>query len=179
MDLLNVKDIQGKIQNDVSISSAFCISPYHKEFRTQIEDGVWPYVEILLQKNYLTVNSCQGHFIEDSLEITLAFYDVVKFKKFIKHFDCFLINAVYENNFINEYDGSKFIKLSEKEEAKILNFMFMMTNKNYYFVTLFALKEWNNKDNLFFYRIYKKLFKKISEKYLMYKLLSLPNYENL
>lgn len=179
MDLINVKDKNGKIQNPEQNGSAFSISPYHPDFKTQVEDRVWPYVKLLLDKNYLTINSCEGHFIEDSLEITLAFYDDIKFKKFIKHFDCFLITVLCEDSFITEYDGNKHVKLPEKEQTKILNFLFMMSNEKYYFVTLFALSEWNKKENLFLYTLYKKLFKRIAEKYLMYKIASLPNYENL
>ena len=112
MDLLNVKDKKGKIQNPEHNGSAFSISPYHVDFKTQIEDGVWPYIKLLLDKNYLTINSCEGHSIEDSLEITLAFYDDIKYKKFIKHFDCFL------NSFLcNEYKN-KFSFLFHSLKAK-------------------------------------------------------------
>jgi hypothetical protein len=182
MDLLNVKDKKGKIQNPELTGSAFCISPYHPDFRTQVEDGVWPYVELLLNKNYFTINSCEGHFIGDSLEITVVFYDDIKFKKFVKHFDCFLINVLCEDSFINQYDGNKHSKLPEKEETKIVNWLFMISNEKYRFVTLFALKEFKHKNKLFLYIVhilYKTLFKKIAEKYLMYKIRSLPNYENL
>lgn len=79
MDLLNKLDKFGKIQNPNSIvSSAYTVSPYHKDFRSQIENGVWDYINLALQKNYLTVNSCEGHLLEDSLEITFAFYDYKK-----------------------------------------------------------------------------------------------------
>ena len=40
---------------------AVTVSPYHKDFRTQIEDDVWPIIKSVLDKGYLTVSSCSGH----------------------------------------------------------------------------------------------------------------------
>lgn len=40
---------------------AVTVSPYHEKFRTQIEDLVWPAIEALLNKGYLTVSCCGGH----------------------------------------------------------------------------------------------------------------------
>jgi hypothetical protein len=179
MDLLNVKDVEGKIQKPNGESSAYCISPYHDKFRSQIEDGVWPFVEKLLYKNYLTINSCEGHFIEDSLEVTLVFFDDKKCKRFKQHFKHFLINVIDEPKFINYYDGKKFVNLDSYEESKIVNHMFMINHAKYNFVTIFASKEWNQKSNFLLYKIYKFLFKRISERVLINKIKSLPNYEDL
>lgn len=49
----------GRINIDGSSSAS--ISPYSKHFRSQIEDGIWPLVEILYLKGYLPVSSCAGH----------------------------------------------------------------------------------------------------------------------
>jgi hypothetical protein len=179
MDLLNVKDKHGRIQQGGDVSLAFCISPYHPQFVSQIESRVWPYVNKLLYKNYLTINSCEGHFFDDSLEVTVVFYDKEKLNSFVNHFKSKFIDVKIEDVFLNEYTDGKFVSISHKEQTKIINHMFMMSNETYYFVTLFATKEWNKKDNLFFYLLYKLLFKKLSEKLLMLKILSLSNYEDL
>ena len=49
------------------------VSPYHPKFRTQVEDGVWPIVEPLINKSYLTVSSCEGHGTDQKLIVTLVF----------------------------------------------------------------------------------------------------------
>lgn len=51
---------------------AVTASPYHAEFRSQIEDGVWPVVEALVEKGYLPISSCEGHG-GSQLYVTLAF----------------------------------------------------------------------------------------------------------
>lgn len=51
---------------------AVTASPYHDEFRTQIEDGVWPIVQALVEKGYLPISSCEGHG-GSQLYVTLAF----------------------------------------------------------------------------------------------------------
>jgi hypothetical protein len=179
MDILNVKDKHGKIQNPCQEGEAFSISPYHKEFRTQVEDRVWPYVKLLLEKNYHTVNSCEGHLLEDSLEVTLAFYDYEKLDKFIKYFKHPLIHLVVEDRFINKFNGYKFEYIDKKEEIQVLNKMFMMTNEDYKFVTVFANKEWNQKQNYLLYCLKKIIINKYSESKLYTLLQLIPNYENL
>ena len=37
------------------------VSPYNPKFETQIEQGVWPIVNALVDKGYLTCASCEGH----------------------------------------------------------------------------------------------------------------------
>jgi hypothetical protein len=54
-----------KIQADGRINidgeSSASVSPYSKHFRSQVEDGIWPLVELLCRKGYLPVSSCAGH----------------------------------------------------------------------------------------------------------------------
>lgn len=54
-----------KLQPDGRINidgeSSASISPYSKHFRSQIEDRVWPLVELFYLKGYLPVSSCGGH----------------------------------------------------------------------------------------------------------------------
>ena len=37
------------------------VSPYNPRFETQIEQGVWPIVKALVDKDYMTCSSCEGH----------------------------------------------------------------------------------------------------------------------
>jgi hypothetical protein len=54
-----------KLQPDGRINidgeSSASISPYSKHFRSQVEDRIWPLVELLYLKGYLPVSSCGGH----------------------------------------------------------------------------------------------------------------------
>lgn len=40
---------------------AVTVSPYHKNFQSQIEESVWPVINALVNKGYLPVSSCGGH----------------------------------------------------------------------------------------------------------------------
>jgi len=62
------------------------VSPYHPKFRSQIEDGVWPIVEQLVNKGYLTVSSCEGHGTENKMIVSLVFKDRNSAEKFIDYF---------------------------------------------------------------------------------------------
>ena len=50
------------------------VSPINPKFRSQIEDGVWPFIECLINKNYFTMSCCEGHDdrMGDHFYITLA-----------------------------------------------------------------------------------------------------------
>lgn len=50
----------GRINMDGN-GTAASVSPYSKHYRSQVEDGIWPLVEVLHLKGYLTVSSCAGH----------------------------------------------------------------------------------------------------------------------
>ena len=50
----------GRINMDGN-GTAASVSPYSKHFRSQVEDGIWPLVEILHLKGYLPISSCAGH----------------------------------------------------------------------------------------------------------------------
>ena len=50
----------GRINMDGN-GTAASVSPYSKHYRSQVEDGIWPLVELFYKKGYLTVSSCAGH----------------------------------------------------------------------------------------------------------------------
>ena len=46
------------------------VSPYMKDFKYQVDPGIWPLVEILNKKGYLTCSSCEGHdWMEESFVV--------------------------------------------------------------------------------------------------------------
>lgn len=40
---------------------AVSVNVLHPFFKTQIEKGIWPIVDLLVKKGYLTISSCEGH----------------------------------------------------------------------------------------------------------------------
>ena len=61
---LNRKQTNGRINADGVYGeyyTAVSVSPFHPSFYTQIEKGISGIVYALLDKNYLTVSSCEGH----------------------------------------------------------------------------------------------------------------------
>ena len=64
---------------------AVTISPYYENFQSQIEEGVWPAVSILVNKGYLPISSCEGHRGRGPYYVTLAFGDEEILNNFIIH----------------------------------------------------------------------------------------------
>jgi|694.fasta_scaffold155294_2 hypothetical protein len=61
---LNRKQTNGRINADRVFGeyyTAVSVSPFHPSFYTQIEKGISGIVYALLDKNYFTVSSCEGH----------------------------------------------------------------------------------------------------------------------
>jgi len=48
------------------------VSPYNPNFRSQIEEGVWPLVSALTNKGYLTCSSCEGHGWDLNCRVSLV-----------------------------------------------------------------------------------------------------------
>jgi len=63
-NVLNQKNENGSINllKVTGSETSYTISPFHPDFRSQIEDGIWEVVCELNNKGYYTVDSCQGHF---------------------------------------------------------------------------------------------------------------------
>lgn len=80
---------------------------------------------------------------------------------------------------MNKFNGHEFEYIDKKEEIQALNKMFMMTNEDYKFVTVFANKEWDQKENYPLYCFKKIIINKYSKSKLYALLKRLPNYEGL
>jgi hypothetical protein len=76
--ILNRKNKNGSI-NLLAVTGeeiGAIVSPYHPDFRSQIEDGIWPIVSLLIDKGYFVVDSCEGHLDfgnNDPSHFTVAF----------------------------------------------------------------------------------------------------------
>jgi|DEB0MinimDraft_4_1074332.scaffolds.fasta_scaffold02673_9 hypothetical protein len=61
-----------------------CVSPYMKDFKNQVDPGIWPLVEILNKKGYLTCSSCEGHDWMESSFVVVCFGSEESRDKFVK-----------------------------------------------------------------------------------------------
>ena len=170
---------------------AVSVSPYNDNFETQIEKGVWPIVEGLLLKNYLTLSSCEGHNIRNShLYVMVVFGDEESSINFVDHFKdingvTFSLNRSMANN-KQVVNGSKVgwvpldpLEHSVVEEYKDLNRMFGRRHEQYWFV---QLKLFANRPGIknFFWNISnqrnKRQYQNQSKQIILERIQSLPIY---
>lgn len=128
--ILNKKNKNGSINllNVTGEDIGAIISPYHPQFKSQIEDGVWPIVSALVDKGYFVVDSCEGHLDlgnNDHSHFTVAFFkneDLLEFKNKIN----FLGVKCTENTF----------SISNGNETEIINAMFLNNSNGYKFLSV-------------------------------------------
>ena len=133
------------------------VSPYMEDFRRQVEDDIWPAVSALLDRNYLTVTSCQGHTFYDSAFVTVSFPSRRVADTFISLIEDLVIYA--------EYDYSMTSTTSR------LNTLFLKDYTEYYHVRVGVL-QYSAAINFLIWPL-----RKYFIKYLTSKLKQLPNYE--
>jgi hypothetical protein len=158
---------------------ASTVSPLNKNFRSQIEDGIWEIISSLLKKNYFTISSCEGHFFEGPLQFIIAVPNLefankiknlflsipfleVKIKETISNvkIDRNDPNAIkYTKKYLKNYDF--------KAEAEDINNMYYRTHNRYWFVYVNLFKKGN------FWILFYWIFKIFLEKNYKNKLLSL------
>ena len=127
---LNKKNKNGSINllNVTGEDMGAVISPYHPEFRSQIEDGIWPIVSELVNKGYFVVDSCEGHLDLDNNDhshFTVAFpdsKDLIEFKNKM----IFPGVRCTENTF----------SMSNGNETEIINAMFLNNSNSYQFLSV-------------------------------------------
>lgn len=140
----NKKDKDGRIHFKTPDGKyiAVTVSPYHKDFRTQIEDGVWPVINALQEKGYLTVSSCAGH--KDPWKeyyFTLAFDSKENASKFINQVqieDCVFKEYETISN-ITQYGSNEYRHIEDNEKNKLneirdMNILFYRNYLNYHYV---------------------------------------------
>lgn len=147
----NVKDKDGRIHYKTPDGKyiAVMVSPYHKDFRTQIEDKVWPIVNALLNKNYLPISCCEGHVDPwKEFYFTVAFdssENALNFVNKISHLDTSYI--IYDTIANISQTGSKSYRHVEDNEkdsySEILgmNTLLFRDYKKYFYVRI----EFNHK----------------------------------
>jgi hypothetical protein len=133
------------------------VSPFIDGFREQIEDDIWPAVEALLDHNYLTVTSCQGHTLYDSSFVTVSFPNTEIADKFISMVKDIVVYAEYDDTITSSTER--------------LNQLFLKDYSNYYHVRVGVL-QYSPVINFFLQPI-----KKTFIEHLTTKLQNLPNYE--
>jgi hypothetical protein len=127
---------------------AVTVSPYHENFRSQIEDLVWPAIESLLNKGYLTVSCCGGHkdpwweyYIiiavgtEDQLKSLVSNLEKVENTKIEIFSKMANVYQYFENDKI-KYRKSDELERSLVEEYKDLNILFNRNYNQYHYIKL-------------------------------------------
>lgn len=139
---------------------AVSVSPINPKFRSQIEDGVWPFIECLVDKNYFTMSCCEGHDdrMGDEFYITLASPDknelllIGNKVKNIRGCKITYSDSLANNSIVWHEDGNQLKTIERlytadlKLESEDINNMFMRNYSRYYFLTI-AL--FSNKDNIY------------------------------
>lgn len=151
--LLNKKNKNGSINllqvNGQDIGEI--VSPYHPEFRSQIEDGIWPIVSTLIDKGCYVVDSCQGHWDnnnDDYSHFTVAFNSVESAVKFTKIIFVKGIDFSFHTSWINVED-----------EVEFVNKLYMTKHENFLFVSVKILPNQS------------KLIKKMFTKFIRWRIL--------
>jgi len=155
----NIKKKNGQINCEGLFGNddfAITVSPFNKKFKTQIEDGVWPFVKLLLDKNYMTMSSCQGHSCilgGDSFHFILAIPNEEKCKELqnkfnkIKNCKAFMYTSVcnvsinLKSNSPYNYKAEKLINSQQinLEEYEDINNLYCRNYERYYFLQVYIL----------------------------------------
>lgn len=186
----NTRKSNGRVncEETVGPGASATVSPFHKDFRSQIEDGVYPFIEVLLEKNYFPISSCEGHPKEgngDYFEIILAIPSkelAEKVKDFIKIKGCEIdiYDHVYQQNQYNikflDTDVNKYKIVQDKNiekefDFREINILYKRKYSFYTFLTISIFKE--GFDSLNFKNCLKILERKIFFSYTKKKLLNL------
>lgn len=153
-EVLNYKHKDGRIYASDSdrggdLYLAVSVSPYHPKFEEQIEDGIKDMVFSFLNKNYMAVSSCEGHYKNfNSANVVLAFpYSedrniVVEKLKNIPFVNFELLDTTANVERYKDKDGINKIKKlkidnhSCEAEAENINKLFFKKYKKYYFLEI-------------------------------------------
>ena len=174
----NRKDKDGRIHFKTPDGKyiAVTVSPYHKDFRTQIEDGVWPIIKALQDKGYLTVSSCAGH-VDPWTEFyfTLAFDTKENAHKFINSLSIEdTVFKEYESiSNISQYGSNEYRHIEDNEknkpyEVRDMNILLFRNYTDYHYVRVefnhSKYKIWFDPFNIFSHHsLHKKTIKRFED----------------
>lgn len=188
----NIKKPDGRINCEGLYGDgviAVTVSPFNKQFRSQIEDGVYPFVETLLEKNYFPISSCEGHTDGkgDHFQITIAIPDTQlaeKVKNYIKLYGCKveILDSVANNQieFVTDNTREHKIHFNQNINKTLENLQYeyrdvdILYQRNYSFYVFVKISLFTDGFDRFFSRYwYKVLQRKLLLSYTKYKLLKL------
>jgi hypothetical protein len=157
--LLNRRYPNGRIcafySDDDDLYTAVSISPYHEQFNSQIEDGIKDIVNALIDKNYMTISSCEGHdwswdnpFVRiavTSIEESRALGEYFLSIPFVtvNSFEQSANNEFYVENGVTKVRPLDATRYDSKSEAATINRLYFRSHDNYCFldIKLFEYKE--------------------------------------
>jgi hypothetical protein len=157
---VNTKHFDGRIHAGDDLGeyyTAVSVSPMHPAFHTQIELGIRDVVYALLEKNYFTISSCEGHG-GSSPFVRLALVDVADKDVIIKClskipfvtcnvFDQSANAEVYVEDDIHKVKPLDQNKFSKEKEAEGINKLFLRNYSSYYFLDIVLYEDntpwWN------------------------------------
>ena len=149
--LLNSVHEDGRIYHSKEPYVAITISPFHKSFRSQIEDGIWAIVNCLNKKGYYTLSSCEGHGLKDNCFVMFVFRDKAIKDTFVEgaskikgitvrdaEYDIEFLRSLFNINY-DEFT-EKALRFEKEENDSIpvdeLNFLFNSNASNYWIIQL-------------------------------------------
>jgi len=144
--VLNRKQSNGRINSDRlygDFYTAVSVSPYHPLFYTQVEKGIRNLVYALLDKNYFTISSCEGHG-DSPAYIRIALVDVIdtdvltEYLPKLPYVTYRVVESAANAEIYSENNTLKVklldpAKSSKKAEADGINKLFCRNHDLYYF----------------------------------------------
>jgi hypothetical protein len=172
---------------------AVSVSPINEKFESQIEKKIYPVVKELLNKNYLTVGSCEGHdsaTFGDPPAIRLAFGSLESAEAFINFFKnenyvkIWVVEesrktAQYYKNEKFYYEAIESSSVSTTTGLKDINRMFFRNYSNVWYVDIQLIKKISLLEKIkdvLFLKTSEKIRKELIKCFLK-KIEQLPKYE--
>jgi hypothetical protein len=124
------------------------VSPLHPEFESQIEDGIFDIVMLLVKNSYFVIDSCEGHWRKnDHSHFTIAFAEEREMKRFMERLKGIPGISLSVNDTWLQVDN----------EVDFINKMFLRNYNKYKFLHVSILKERNLAIKIMFTGIVRKI----------------------
>lgn len=79
----------------------------HPEFRSQIEDGIWDVVKLMVDNGYETTSSCEGHGLTDPMpSINVKFdnaLELIEFRQMLEGYNWATIHDTLNDEWFGRY----------------------------------------------------------------------------